>query len=269
MAMVNTGLAPSMTEIKRYATYPSLEGRTVLVSGGATGIGASIVEAFYAQGSKVIFIDIDDDGASKLKSRLASEDSSRLFYHHCDLADLTALETTAKEILTQHPTIDVLINNAAADKRMATSSVTPDFWDAQIAVNLRHIFFLIQHIVPSMTAQSRGSIINLGSVNWVVQSVGAPVYTTCKAAIVGLTRTHAHEFGPQGVRVNSIMPGGIGTERQLTKMWGPGAKEYMIGLQALKFTMMPEHVARLALFLGADDSDGISNQSYRVDGGWT
>jgi D-xylose 1-dehydrogenase len=163
----------------------------------------------------------------------------------------------------------VLINNAAFDKRTATKDVTPEFFDSQIAVNLRHFFFLTQHIAPSMMAAKSGSIINFGSINWVVKSVGMPLYTTCKAAVVGLTRTHAHEYGEHGIRVNSIMPGGIATERQERDNWGPDAKPWMMTQQALKYTMMPDHVARLALFLAADDSDGISNQSYRVDGGWT
>jgi D-xylose 1-dehydrogenase len=264
-------MSSSESTPKQYATYPSLANRTVLISGGASGIGAALVEAFYNQGSIVIFLDIDDDAASKLQHSLSpSSPSSRLHYHHCDLTSIPALTATTETILSSHPTISVLINNAASDTRRATPDVTPEFFDAQIAVNLRHFFFLTQQIAPAMIASGQGgSIINFGSINWVVQSVGMPIYTTCKAAVVGLTRTHAHEYGPHGIRVNSIMPGGIATEKQERENWGPDAKPFMIRQQALKFTMMPDHVARLALFLAADDSDGISNQSYRVDGGWT
>jgi D-xylose 1-dehydrogenase len=260
-----------MSEQKRYAIYPSLQGRTVLISGGASGIGAALVEAFYNQGSTVIYLDIDDAASNTLQSTLSpSGPDTRLIYHHCDLTDLTALKSTTDAILSTYPTISILINNAANDIRKPTASVTPEFFDAQVAVNLRHIFFLTQAIAPAMiAANAGGSIINFGSINWVVQSVGMPLYTTCKAAIVGLTRTHAHEYGKHGIRVNSIMPGGVATEKQEREHWGPEAKQWMIQQQALKYTIMPGHVARLALFLASDDSDGISNQSYRVDGGWT
>jgi D-xylose 1-dehydrogenase len=268
---------------KQYATYPSLKGRSVVISGGASGIGATLVETFHQQGSNVIFLDVDDAAANELVTRLNAstpdlhpDSTATAEYHHCDLTDLDALEATTATILSKHPTIDVLINNAARDTRMATSDVTPTFWDAQIAVNLRHIFFLTQRLIPHMrrpdpsdSSSPGGSIINMGSINWVVPGVGLPCYTACKAAIVGLTRTHAHEFGPLGVRINSIMPGGIATERQVKEVWPADAIEFMKNVQALKITLKAPHVARLALWLASDDSDGVTAQSWRVDGGWT
>jgi D-xylose 1-dehydrogenase len=274
----DTYVAGLDTMAKQYATYQSLKGRVVVISGGASGIGATLVETFHSQGSHVIFLDVDDAAANDLVTRLNSSatDSPSAEYHHCDLTNLEALESTATTILSTHPTIDVLINNAARDTRMATADVTPAFWDAQIAVNLRHIFFLTQRLIPHMRRPDAadpespgGAIINMGSINWVVPGVGLPCYTASKAAIVGLTRTHAHEFGHLGIRVNSIMPGGIATERQVKEVWPADAIDFMKNVQALKVTLKAPHVARLALWLASDDSDGVSAQSWRVDGGWT
>lgn len=255
-----------------YATYPSLRDRIVLVSGGAEGIGASIVEAFARQGSRVCFLDVSDEPGRALEARLNRESetngSGRVFYYHCDLTNLTELAASAEKILREHSKVDILINNAARDTRKATADVTPEFWDAQIAVNLRHYFFMTQHIVPAMKKAGKGAIINVGSITWAIPATGLPCYTTCKAGIMGLTRTHALEFGNFGIRVNSIMPGGIATPRQEREIYTPEYKEWIMNHQALKIVLRPEDVARLALFLAADDSDGITNQSYNVDAGW-
>lgn len=255
-----------------YATYPSLRDRVVLVSGGAEGIGASIVEAFARQGSRVCFLDVSDTPGRELEARLNREGETNsggnVSYYHCDLTDLSELAATAERVLQEYSKVDVLINNAARDIRKTTADVTPEFWDAQIAVNLRHFFFMTQHIVPAMKEARKGVIINVGSITWAIPATGLPCYTTCKAGVMGLTRTHAHEFGRFGIRVNSIMPGGIATPRQEREIYTPEYEEWIMNHQALKIVLRPEDVARLALFLAADDSAGITNQSYTVDAGW-
>jgi len=254
----------------QFATYPSLRDRNVLITGGADGIGAGLVEAFFLQGSKVIFLDISDEKASTLVGRLEGIPNTTIpVYHHCDLTDIEALKTTVENILSTHGKIDVLINNAGQDTRMATAEVTPSFFDASVAINLKQIFFLTQAIVPTMQAAKSGSIINMGSITWEIPATGLPVYTSLKAGIMGLTKTHAHEFGKDGIRVNSIMPGGIATERQRKDVYStPGYEEWLLSNQALKIELVPEDVARLALFFAADDSRAITGQSYVVDGGW-
>ena len=254
----------------QFATYPSLRERVVLITGGADGIGASLVEAFFLQGSKVIFLDISDDKAYHLVGRLtAGSDVVAPLYYHCDLTNTDELQTTVEKILGTYEKIDVLLNNAGQDTRKETQDVTSEFFDASVAINLKQIFFLTQAIIPGMQKTKSGSIINFGSIVWAIPATGLPVYTTMKAAIMGLTRTHAHEFGKDGIRVNSIMPGGIATERQKEEVYStPGYQEWMLSKQALKIELVPEDVARLALFLAADDSRAMTGQSYIVDGGW-
>ena len=254
----------------QFATYPSLRGRRVLITGGADGIGAGLVEAFVLQGSKVVFLDISDSKASALVDRLrASPGVTAPEYHHCDLTNIDDLKITVEKILSMHEKIDILVNNAGQDTRKATEDVTPEFFDASVAINLKQMFFLTQAIVTGMQKTRSGSIINIGSITWAIPATGLPVYTSLKAAIMGLTRTHAHEFGKDGIRVNSIMPGGIATDRQRRDVYStPGYSEWMMSNQALKIELVPDDVARLALFFAADDSRAITGQSYVVDGGW-
>lgn len=242
----------------------------MLITGGADGIGAALVEAFVLQGSKVVFLDITDNKASALVDRLrASPNVTAPEYHHCDLTNADELKTTVERILSIHEKIDILVNNAGQYTRMATEDMTPEFFDASVAINLKQIFFLTQAIVAGMQRVRSGSIINIGSITWAIPATGLPVYTSLKAAIMGLTRTHAHEFGKDGIRVNSIMPGGIATERQRKDVYStPGYSEWMMSNQALKIELVPGDVARLALFFAADDSRAITGQSYVVDGGW-
>jgi NAD(P)-dependent dehydrogenase (short-subunit alcohol dehydrogenase family) len=252
-----------------YARYPSLEGRVVLVTGGATGIGESFVTHFARQGARVAFFDILDEPAHALARTLVAEGCPTPSYLHCDLADIAALRSAIERILDSYGTVDVLINNAANDQRHQTEDVTPEYWDNCIAVNLRPHFFAIQAVAPAMRAAGRGSIINMSSISWTVPSTGLPAYTTAKAGVVGLTRTMAHELGPANIRVNAILPGGIATERQERLWYTPEYKANMLHRQALKRILYPDDVARLALFLAADDSSAITNQSYVIDGGWT
>ena len=252
----------------QYAGYPSLRGRIVLVTGGATGIGESIVRHFARQGSKVAFLDIQDAPAQALVEALDAEGCTRPEYIHCDVTDVPALQAAVAHALANHGTVDVLVNNAANDQRHKIEDVTPEYWDQCVGLNLKPYFFTAQAVLPAMVAAGRGSIINLSSIAWMIPTTGMPVYVTAKAGIVGLTRTLAHEFGPRGIRVNAVLPGGIATEKQKKLVYTPEYKAKILASQALKRDILPDDVARLVLFLAADDSSAITNQSYVVDGGW-
>jgi D-xylose 1-dehydrogenase len=252
----------------QFASYPSLKGRAVLITGGATGIGESLVTHFARQGSRVAFFDVEDEAARQLVESLAAEGCPAPRYLHCDLADLATLRTCADEVVAAWGGIDVLVNNAANDQRHTIEEVTPEYWDKSIAVNLRPQFFMIQAVLPSIRRAGRGSIINMSSISWMIPSTGAAIYVAAKAAIVGLTRTLAHELASDDIRVNAVLPGAIVTEKQKRLVYTPEYKARIMASQALKRDILPEDVARLVLFLAADDSSGITNQSYVVDGGW-
>ncbi len=251
-----------------FARYPSLRGRAVLVTGGATGIGESIVSHFARQGARVAFFDVQDEPARRLVDALKTEGESAPLYFRCDLTDVAALQEAVKQAVAELGTADVLVNNAANDERHKIEEVTPEYWDRSMATNLRPQFFVIQSVLPAMRAAGRGSIINMSSISWMIPSTGVPLYVAAKAAIVGLTRTMAHELGPESIRVNAVLPGAIVTEKQQRLWYTPEYKAKIMASQALKRDIMPDDVARLVLFLAADDSSGITNQSYVVDGGW-
>jgi NAD(P)-dependent dehydrogenase (short-subunit alcohol dehydrogenase family) len=251
-----------------FASYPSLNGRVVLITGGATGIGESMVAHFARQGARVAFFDVQDAPAAQLVGTLAAEGCPAPQYIHCDLTDVAALKSSVEEVIAASGAIDVLVNNAADDRRHSIEEVTPEYWDKSMAVNLRPQFFMIQAVLPSMKEAGHGSIVNMSSISWMIPSTGVPLYIAAKAAIVGLTRTLAHELGPYNIRVNAVLPGAIVTEKQKRLWYTPGYKAEIMASQALKRDILPEDVARLVLFLAADDSSGITNQSYIVDGGW-
>lgn len=253
----------------QFARYPSLQGRCVIVTGGASGIGESIVGHFARQGSRVAFFDIQDDAAHRLMKSLKDEGCPAPLYYHCDLANIDALQSSAEQALGDLGAADVLVNNAGNDQRHSVEEVTADYWDHSMAINLRHQFFMAQAVLPAMRAAGRGSIINMSSIGWMIPSIGLPVYVTAKAAIIGFTRTLAHEVGPSSIRVNAVLPGAIATERQKRLWYTPEYKAEILAGQAIKRDILPEDVARLVLFLAADDSSAITNQSYIVDGGWT
>lgn len=260
--------AAQVPENSQFATYPSLRNRAALVTGGATGIGASIVEHLAQQGARVVFFDVQDEPARGLIACLTGSGCPAPIYLHCDLTDVDALVAAAREAITRLGTVDVLVNNAANDQRHAIEQVTPAYWDQSMAINLRPQFFMAQAVIPAMRAVGRGSIINMSSISWIIPSTGVPLYATAKAAIVGLTRTLAHELGPTGIRVNAVLPGAIATERQKQLWYTPEYKAEILASQALKRDILPADVARLVLFLAADDSSAITNQSYIIDGGW-
>jgi NAD(P)-dependent dehydrogenase (short-subunit alcohol dehydrogenase family) len=250
------------------ARYPSLKDRVVLVTGGASGIGESMVRHFARQGSRVFFLDVQDEPGRALADALYGEGYPPPEYIHCDLTDVPALQAAVGQVLAAHGTVDVLVNNAANDQRHTIDEVTPEYWDRSMAVNLRPQFFTIQAVLPAMKAAGRGSIVNMSSISWMIPSTGLPLYVAAKAAIVGLTRTMAHELGPVGIRVNAVLPGAIVTEKQKRLVYTPEYKAQILANQALKREIMPDDVARLVLFLAADDSSAITNQSYVIDGGW-
>lgn len=259
-----------MATSKQFAVYPSLAGRLVVISGGATGIGASMAEAFALQGSRVVILDIQDDAATDLIKTLADRGAAHPpEFHHCDVTDIEGnVRPVAAKILSAHPKIDAVINNAANDVRQSTLDLTTEQWDNGIAVNLRHTFFLTQALMPGLIAAGASSVVNMGSITWDLPDAGMVPYVASKSAMVGLTKRLAHEFGAQGVRVNSIMPGAIATERQKRDILTDEAQAKVLSNQALKRLLQPEDVSRLALWLVADDGSGVTSQSIVVDAGW-
>jgi NAD(P)-dependent dehydrogenase (short-subunit alcohol dehydrogenase family) len=250
------------------AVYSSLKGRVVLVTGGASGIGAAVVEAFAQQGSRVLFLDVQDEAASSLIQRLQRPEYISPEYFHCDLNHIPELQSVLERILRSVPVIDVLVNNAGNDKRHKIEEVTSEFWDWCIEINLKHQFFVAQAILPGMRRAKRGSIINMSSIGWVIPSTGIPVYVTAKAAVVGMTRALAHEVGIDGIRVNCVMPGAIVTEKQKRLWYTEEYKNTIMNRQALKREIQPQEVAKLILFLASDESLAITNQSFVIDAGW-
>ena len=251
-----------------FASYPSLSGRVVVITGGAAGIGASAVEHFAAQGSRVAFLDLDTASAASLVQRLASHSLHTPLFLRCDLTDIPSLQAAVGEIDRTLGPPAVLINNAGSDTRHHFDEVTPEQWDRNLAVNLRHQFFAAQAVAPAMRSARAGSIINMSSISWIIPTPDVPVYIAAKAAIVGITKSLAHELGPHNIRVNAVLPGAILTDRQRRDVWSPAYEQEILSRQSLKRSLLPEEVSRLLLFLAADDSSAITNQSYIIDGGW-
>jgi NAD(P)-dependent dehydrogenase (short-subunit alcohol dehydrogenase family) len=255
-----------MTADYSSVTYRSLAGRHVLITGGASGIGAAMVEAFLAQAARVSFIDIDDRAAAGL---LAGASAASLAYYRCDLRDIATLRAVIDRIEQERGPLEVLVNNAAQDDRHELFEVEPAYWNNALALNLNHQFFASQAVARGMAERGAGSIILLGSVSWMRGRPGLVAYTTAKAAINGLVRTLARELGPKGIRVNCLVPGAILTERQQALWLTPEKNQQFLDLQALKFRLDPAHVARLALFLASDESAGCTGANFIVDAGLT
>lgn len=246
-----------------FAIYPSLKGKTVFMTGGASGIGAEIVKAFADQGASVGFLDIDADGAAAMKSAT----SGTVDYEICDLRDIEALKAGFAALKSRLGPAQVLVNNAARDDRHEWSKVTPDYWDERQATNLRHMFFAIQTVAPDMIAAGGGSIINMGSNSWWEAGGGFPAYATAKAAVHGLTRTMARDLGRDRIRVNTVVPGWIMTERQ-KQLWAtPEALEKQRQRQCLPDLIDPVYVARMVVFLASDDAAMCSANNYMVEAG--
>lgn len=246
-----------------FASYPSLKDKVVLVTGGASGIGADLVRAFHGQGARVGFVDIQDGPAQALAA-----DCGGVYYRHCDITDIAALQAAIQEIATQLGPIGVLINNAANDLREPVEEITVDSWDLSQAINLRPHFFAAQAVHPGMVALGGGAIINFSSIVWRFGAENLAPYAAAKAAIVGLTRALAREFGKDNIRVNAIEPGAVMTPRQ-RELWYPTEEsvQTMVQRQLLQRVLLGEEIARAALFLASDDARMITKQSLTVDAG--
>jgi NAD(P)-dependent dehydrogenase (short-subunit alcohol dehydrogenase family) len=243
--------------------YRSLQDRSVVITGGASGIGEEMVKAFVSQGARVAFLDIDNERGEAVASETGAS------FHACDLTDIASLRAVLARIEDEQDGIDALVNNAGKDDRHALADVEPDDWRRALSINLDHQFFATQAVSKRMGEAGRGSIVMLGSISWMRGRPGMVGYTTAKAAINGMTRTLARELGPSGIRVNCVVPGAILTERQ-EKLWlTPELNQQFIQLQALKFRLDASHVARLALFLASDESAGCTGANFIVDAGLT
>ncbi|MBX3500551.1 MAG: SDR family oxidoreductase [Alphaproteobacteria bacterium] len=248
------------------AIYPDLEGRTVLVTGGGSGIGAAIVRAFARQKSKVGFIDIADAPARALADELSGGDAA-VRYVRADVTDTDALRGAIADIRAAFGPITVLVNNAAHDDRHATETVTPEYFDQRIAVNLKHQFFAAQAVLPDMKAAGGGAIVNYSSISWMTGQGGMAIYTAAKSAVIGLTRSLARDYGKDNIRANAISPGWVRTERQ-EKLWiTPEAGSRQMDLQCLKRWLVPDDLAKFTVFLASEEAAACTSQLYVVDGG--
>jgi len=248
------------------AVYPSLRDKRVIVTGGGSGIGEGLVEAFVAQGAQVAFIDIDDEASQSLVTRLAGAGHSPV-YRRCDVTDLDRLAATIAEIEQLFGGIDILVNNAGNDDRHTIDDVTPDYWNERLNVNLRHQFFAAKAVVPAMKRAGAGVILNFGSISWHLGLPDLVLYQTCKAAIEGLTRSLARDLGRDGIRVNTIVPGNVQTPRQ-EKWYTPEGEAEIVAAQCLDGRIQPSDVAALVLFLASDDARMCTGHEYWVDAGW-
>lgn len=251
-----------------FARYPSLAGKLVLITGGASGIGASMVEEFARHAAHVAFIDRDDRAAAELIERERAAGRAAPHFRTCDVRDIASLRTAIRSIEDEFGAVRVLVNNAASDQRHRLEDVTPEYWDDRMHVNLRHQFFAAQAVAPAMREAGGGSIINLGSTSWMSGAAGLIAYTTAKSAAWGLTRSLARELGPAAIRVNCLVPGWTLTERQLAAAT-PERCQSWLDRQCLKELVRPADVARLAAFLAADDSRLCTGQVFIVDAGAT
>ena len=247
----------------KLAIYPSLLNKVVLVTGGASGIGAEIVSAFVKQGAKVGFIDMDNEASQQLANKLATN----VYFEICDLRNISAMKSSINKLTSLIGDADILINNAANDDRHDWKDVTEEYWNERLSVNLRHQFFAIQHIAPGMIKKGGGSIINIGSNSWFEAGGGFPAYATAKSAVHGLTRTMARDLGQYRIRVNTVVPGWIMTERQKTLWVTTEGLKNQYKRQCLPDLIEPFYVARMVLFLASDDALMCTANNYMVEAG--
>ena len=248
--------------------YSDLKNKNVFITGGGSGIGASIVEHFCEQDSEVYFIDINEEASNKLVFECKNKNFSVPTFIKCDLLNIKDLQNTISKIIDNNGAIDILVNNAANDERHSIDEVTEEFWNERMNINLRHYFFTVQSVKKAMIANKGGSIINIGSVSWMIGQGGMAAYTAAKSGVVGLTRSFARDLGEFDIRVNSVVPGWVMTERQIEKWLTPESETDMLKKQCLKHKLMPSDIAKTVLFFGSDASSGCTNQDYVVDKGW-
>jgi NAD(P)-dependent dehydrogenase (short-subunit alcohol dehydrogenase family) len=248
------------------AVYPSLAGKKVIISGGGSGIGEGIVEAFVRQGAAVAFVDVIDEASKALVARLGDAAIAPIFVH-CDITDCADYGAKIGKLIGMLGGCDVLVNNAANDDRHKVEEVTPEYWDERMAVNLKHQFFAAKAVISAMKAAGGGSIVNLGSISWHLGLEDLAIYQTAKAAIEGLTRSLARELGRDGIRVNAIIPGNVQTPRQM-RWYTPEGEAQIVASQCLDGRIQPSDIASMALFLSSDDSRFCTAHNYWVDAGW-
>jgi D-xylose 1-dehydrogenase len=256
----------SATEAAQRTIYPSLRDKRVLVTGGGSGIGEGLVEAFVQQGARVAFVDIVDQASRDLVERL-SDAPHKPIYRQCDLKDIDTFKRTLAELETTLGGIDVLVNNAANDDRHTVEEVTPAYWDDRMAVNLRHQFFAAQAVVPAMQRAGGGVILNFGSISWHLGLPDLVLYQTAKAAIEGMTRALARDLGQHNIRVNTIVPGNVQTPRQM-KWYTPEGEAEIVKAQCIDGRIQPADIAAMVLFLASDDARMCTAHDYFVDAGW-
>ena len=249
--------------------YFDLKGKRALVSGGASGIGSSIVEHLCEQGVEVYFFDIDKKEAQKTIYRIKKKKFRIPTFIKCNIKKIQKYKTSILNIIKKKGPIDILVNNASNDQRHSLEEITEKYWDERMAINLKHYLFSIQTIKKSMVKNKGGSIINLGSVSWFRGAVMFPAYSIAKAGIYGLTRSLARDLGEHNIRINSIAPGSIATERQ-SKLWlNPKFKKEILKKQCLSRQLLPQDVSKMVLYLASDISSGCTKQNFTVDGGLT
>ena len=254
--------------MKQLAKYGSLQGKRVFITGGGSGIGESLVAEFAAQGALVAFVDIAVEASDALCRRLAEAGLTAPLFRHCDITDIPSLQAVMAELADKLGDFDILVNNAANDQRHQAQDVTLEYWNERIAINQRPMFFTCQAVFEGMKRKGGGSIINVSSISWHMKSGGYPVYATTKAAVVGLTRGLARDFGAHNIRVNTVTPGWVMTQRQID-LWVDDAAEVEIKKsQCLPSKLMPQDIAAMVLFLASDDGAMCSSQEFIVDAGW-
>jgi D-xylose 1-dehydrogenase len=254
--------------MKQLAKYGSLQGKRVFITGGGSGIGESLVAEFAAQGALVAFVDIAVEASEALCRRLAEAGLAAPLFRHCDITDIASLQAVMAELAQKLGDFDILVNNAANDQRHQAQDVTLEYWNERIAINQRPMFFTCQAVFEGMKRQGGGSIINVSSISWHMKSGGYPVYATTKAAVVGLTRGLARDYGAHNIRVNTVTPGWVMTQRQI-ELWVDEAAEAEIKKsQCLPSKLMPQDIAAMVLFLASDDGAMCSSQEFIVDAGW-
>jgi NAD(P)-dependent dehydrogenase (short-subunit alcohol dehydrogenase family) len=250
------------------ANFPSLQGRCVFVTGGGSGIGAAMVEAFSAQGARVAFVDVAEQASAELAARVQARGLRAPWWRACDVRDLAALQQAIAEAGAALGDFHVLVNNVASDDRHTLESVTPEYWDNRMAINERPAFFAIQAVVPGMKRLGQGSIINLGSTGWQTKGSEYPCYAIAKSSVNGLTRGLAKSLGAFRIRVNTVSPGWVMTERQVQKWLTPAGEEDIARNQCLPDKLQPDDIAQMVLFLAADDGRMCTAQEFKVDAGW-
>ncbi len=250
------------------AKYFDLEKKRVFITGGGSGIGASIVEHFCEQNSEVYFIDINEEASNKLVSECKNKKLAIPNFIKCDLLNIKELQSVISKIISEKGPIEILINNAANDERHKIENVTEEFWNERMNINLRHYFFTVQSVREAMIKNKGGVIVNIGSASWMIGQGGMAAYTAAKSGVVGLTRSFARDLGEFNIRVNSVVPGWTMTKRQIEKWLTPESEKELMKNQCLKHKLMPSDIAKAVLFFSSEQSSGCTNQSYVVDKGW-